>query len=247
MMTTPRPIPRLPLRVPALALMLALTLTVPAAAQDPAVPGGIAAGSPTLVAAPAFVGQPLAFAGTLGSGAAGASVAVQLRARGGAWYTVTNAVADADGAFGATWASSVAGRFTARAIATGRAVAASVTPPVTTIATVFRRATATWYDLHGRTGACGVRITRATLGVAHKSLPCGSRVDVTYAGRTISVPVIDRGPYARGVSYDLTLAAADALGMTAAGRARVGVLPAGEQTPPALMLASIFGGLPAAG
>ena len=35
--------------------------------------------------------------------------------------------------------------------------------------------------------------------------------------------------------------------MTAAGRARVGVLPAGERTPAAPMLASLFGGLPAAG
>lgn len=246
-MTTPRPIPRLTFRVPALAVLLALLLAAPAAAQDPVDPGGIAAGTPTFSATPALVGQPLEFAGTLGSGAAGASVAVQLRARRGAWHTVTSAVADAGGGFRATWASSVAGRFAARAIVTGRAVAASAAPPVTAIATVFRRATATWYDLHGRTGACGVRITRATLGVAHRSLPCGSRVDVTYAGRTISVPVIDRGPYARGVSYDLTLAAADVLGMTAAGRARVGVLPAGERTPAAPMLASLFGGLPAAG
>ncbi len=67
--------------------------------------------------------------------------------------------------------------------------------------------------------------------MAHKTLPCGSLVDVTYGGRTISVPVVDRGPYAHGVSYDLTLATARALGMVAAGRARVGVLPQAERTP----------------
>ena len=239
-MSMPRPHLRL-------ALCLLALLPASAAAQTPDA-GGLAFGDPALSASPALVGQPMSFSGTLGGAARGSRIDIRLRARGtSAWHTVTTVTADEDGAFQAGWISAVAGRFVARAVPSGPAVAASVSAPAMTVVTVFRSATATWYDMPGNVGACGVRITAATLGVAHKSLPCGSRVDVTYAGRTINVPVIDRGPYAHGVSYDLTLAAADALGMTAAGRAKVGVLPAGERTPAAPLLAAVFGGLPAAG
>ena len=228
-----------------LALCLLALLPASAAAQTPEA-GGLAFGDPALRAAPAFVGQPVAVAGTLGSGAAGARIELQARAaRTREWHVVATVAADETGAFQASWTSPVAGRFVVRAMPRGRAVAASAGAPVRTVATVFRAATATWYDMPGSTGACGVRITPSTLGVAHKTLPCGSRVDVTYAGRTIRVPVIDRGPYARGVSYDLTRATADALGMTAAGRARVGVLPEGERTPPPPLLSLAFGGVPA--
>lgn len=243
-MTKPRSTPRLPLCVPAFVLVCALA-AAPASAQDPVAPGGVAAGTPTLAAAPALVGQQLTFTGTLGGSAAGARIAVQLRDRAAAWHTVATTTADGFGGFQAGWQSGLAGRFTARAVPAAGAVAASSGPAVTTVATVFRRATATWYDLHGRTGACGVRLTRRTLGVAHKTLPCGSLVDITYGGHTISVPVVDRGPYAHGVSYDLTRATADALGVTGIGRARVGVLPAGERAPAAPLLAGLFGGLPA--
>jgi rare lipoprotein A (peptidoglycan hydrolase) len=80
----------------------------------------------------------------------------------------------------------------------------------------YTRAKATWYGpgLYGNRLACGGRLGRRTLGVAHKSLPCGTKVALKYHGRTVVVPVIDRGPYARGVSYDLTEATARRLGMT---------------------------------
>jgi len=38
-------------------------------------------------------------------------------------------------------------------------------------------------------------------------------VALRYQGHTIVVPVIDRGPYSRGVDYDLTYATARKLGM----------------------------------
>jgi rare lipoprotein A (peptidoglycan hydrolase) len=43
-------------------------------------------------------------------------------------------------------------------------------------------------------------------------------VALRYHGRTVVVPVIDRGPYARGVSYDLTEATAKKLGMMQTAR-----------------------------
>jgi rare lipoprotein A (peptidoglycan hydrolase) len=99
---------------------------------------------------------------------------------------------------------------------------ASATPPAQDQSTQqastaqFIRAKATWYGpgLYGNRLACGGRLGHSTLGVAHKSLPCGTRVALKYHGRTVVVPVIDRGPYARGVSYDLTEATARRLGMT---------------------------------
>ncbi|HEX6714198.1 MAG TPA: septal ring lytic transglycosylase RlpA family protein [Thermoleophilaceae bacterium] len=84
----------------------------------------------------------------------------------------------------------------------------------------YRRVKATWYGpgLYGNRLACGGRLRTRTLGVAHKSLPCGTQVALRYHGRTLVVPVIDRGPYARGVSYDLTEATARRLGMTQTSR-----------------------------
>ena len=38
------------------------------------------------------------------------------------------------------------------------------------------------------------------------TLPCGTMVTLRYGGRTITVPVIDRGPYVAGRDYDLTYA-----------------------------------------
>jgi rare lipoprotein A (peptidoglycan hydrolase) len=84
----------------------------------------------------------------------------------------------------------------------------------------YRHVTATWYGpgLYGNQLACGGKLTHSTLGVAHRRLPCGTKVALRYHGRTIVVPVVDRGPYARGVSYDLTYATARKLGMQQTSR-----------------------------
>jgi rare lipoprotein A (peptidoglycan hydrolase) len=81
----------------------------------------------------------------------------------------------------------------------------------------------TWYGpgFYGRRTACGVRLRRATAGVAHRRLPCGTRVILYAKGRTVTVRVIDRGPYARGVEWDLTAATARALSLSGRTPARV--------------------------
>ena len=55
--------------------------------------------------------------------------------------------------------------------------------------------------------------------------------------------MIDRGPFVRGVHYDLTLAAARTLGFVAAGRVRIGVLPAGATLAPSPIAAVLPAGL----
>jgi rare lipoprotein A len=75
---------------------------------------------------------------------------------------------------------------------------------------VYRWAVASWYGpgLYGNHLACGGRLRYGRLGVAHKTLPCGSKVTLRHRGRTVRVPVIDRGPYVAGREYDLTAATA---------------------------------------
>ncbi len=71
---------------------------------------------------------------------------------------------------------------------------------------VYRYAYASWYGpgLYGNRLGCGGRLGPGDLGVAHKSLPCGSRVTFRHRGRTVRVRVIDRGPYVAGREFDLT-------------------------------------------
>jgi hypothetical protein len=68
-----------------------------------------------------------------------------------------------------------------------------------------------YYD-YGGPLACGGRLARNQLGVAHKSAPCGALITFRYGGRVVRVPVIDRGPYIAGREWDLTGATAELLG-----------------------------------
>jgi rare lipoprotein A (peptidoglycan hydrolase) len=65
--------------------------------------------------------------------------------------------------------------------------------------------------LYGHRDACGGILRPRGLGVANKTLPCGTEVIFLYQGRAIRVPVVDRGPYIQGREWDLSGAAAEAL------------------------------------
>jgi rare lipoprotein A len=81
---------------------------------------------------------------------------------------------------------------------------------------VYRLAGASWYG-GGGSLACGGWLTSATLGVANKTLPCGTLVTIRYGGHTVRVPVVDRGPYVAGREFDLTEATKRALGFEGTG------------------------------
>jgi rare lipoprotein A (peptidoglycan hydrolase) len=68
--------------------------------------------------------------------------------------------------------------------------------------------------------ACGGVLGREQLGVAHKTAPCGTPITFIHAGRSITVPVIDRGPYIAGREWDLTGATADALAFPGLGQSQ---------------------------
>jgi rare lipoprotein A (peptidoglycan hydrolase) len=89
----------------------------------------------------------------------------------------------------------------------------------------FRVGGASWYGpgLWGRKTACGVALRKATLGVAHRSLPCGTTVKFVYHGQALITQVIDRGPYVNGRDWDLTQAASEALDFEGVGQVRYAV------------------------
>lgn len=65
-----------------------------------------------------------------------------------------------------------------------------------------------WYGpgMYGARTACGVTLTKTVRGVASRTLPCGTKVTFRNPanGRTITVPVIDRGPYVAGRTWDMS-------------------------------------------
>lgn len=86
---------------------------------------------------------------------------------------------------------------------------------------------ASFYARHfnGKTTASGERMNPNQLTAASKTLPLGTKVQVTNLenGRTVHVTINDRGPYVRGRVIDLTPRAAEALAMRDKGVARVEV------------------------
>jgi rare lipoprotein A (peptidoglycan hydrolase) len=65
-----------------------------------------------------------------------------------------------------------------------------------------------WYGpgFYGKRTACGLAMTETLIGVAHRSLPCGTRITFRNPanGRMVTAPVVDRGPYVDGRQWDLT-------------------------------------------
>lgn len=80
----------------------------------------------------------------------------------------------------------------------------------------LRTTRASWYGpgFYGNTMAGGGRLTRSSMVVAHRSLPFGTRVQVTYRGRSVTAVVRDRGPFVGGRAFDLGPGTAKALGFS---------------------------------
>lgn len=93
---------------------------------------------------------------------------------------------------------------------------------------------ASWYDCvkpgecsRHKITASGERFNPNALTAAHKTLPFGTRVKVTYKGRSVVVRINDRGPFIRGRSLDLSRAAARKIGC--AGVCRVSMVVLGRR------------------
>ena len=86
---------------------------------------------------------------------------------------------------------------------------------------------ASWYGarFRWRITASGTPFDDSELTAAHRTLPFGTRVQVTNLknGRSVVLIVTDRGPWVRGRLIDVSHAAAKRLGFTHRGLARVRV------------------------
>ena len=124
----------------------------------------------------------------------------------------------ANGTFTARWSPRAIGNYAVRAFGVHDRHTHGAASKVRHL-TSYRQAGASYYGpgLYGNGVACGGTLTPDTLGVANKTLPCGTMVKIRYHGRHITVPVIDRGPYVAGRDYDLTEATRNRLGFPGVG------------------------------
>jgi rare lipoprotein A (peptidoglycan hydrolase) len=107
-----------------------------------------------------------------------------------------------------------------------------------------RTEVASWYGpgFVGHRTSTGERFNPNALTAASRTLPIGSHVKVTNpsTGKSVVVRINDRGPYCRGRSLDLSRRAAEEIGMTGRGVARVRVasMMGGDEEGPADRIAS---------
>jgi rare lipoprotein A (peptidoglycan hydrolase) len=184
------------------------------------VPTPVGSTQGTLVFTPANViaGQTTVASGTLASSDAGQPVALEIQEKSTVWAAVASSIVGPDGSYSISWRVTkiTAGSYSMRVVSGALASSAtSVSTPEAPLG-VLRAVIATWYGpgFYGHKTACGETLTRYIVGVAHRNLPCGTPVTLYYNSQSITVPVIDRGPYANGATFDLTSATAQALGIT---------------------------------
>ena len=210
---------RIVLSVAALAAVAPAT----ADAQEPTPPSGGATAPLATPPSPfalsgggnALLGRKVRFRGDVEERLAGRSVVVQsLDPVTSVWTKQARTTVEPDGTFVARWRARRTGQFQLRAVVRGGASSAAVSPELPL--TVYRGAVATWYGpgFYGNTTACGIELTPELVGVAHRSLPCGTNVAVRYGSRSLVVPVVDRGPFGSEARWDLTQAAAQQLAFT---------------------------------
>jgi peptidoglycan lytic transglycosylase len=173
----------------------------------------------------ARAGQRVAVIGAVQPGAAGLRASLQVR-RSRGWHTIDRDRTVASGRY--VLRARVRRPMSAPArVLVRRPASAAVSAPAPAPAgrsghrerqplgrlNVYRWANASWYGpgLYGNPLGCGGTLSAGKLGVAHRSLPCGSRLTLRHRGRTVRVRVIDRGPYVGGREYDLTAATAQRL------------------------------------
>lgn len=165
-----------------------------------------------------IAGKRVVVRGVLRPSGSGRAVSLQVRKQGGGWLTVDHDRTDAKGRYVLAWRAAKTGTRRFRVHFGGTRELSSARHLAGT-ARIYRRALASWYGpgLYGGHLACGGTLRPGTLGVANKSLPCGTKVTLHYKGRTVRVPVIDRGPYVGAREFDLTAATKAKLGFGSTG------------------------------
>ncbi len=153
-----------------------------------------------------------------GSAAAGRTVVLERR-RAGRWRTLDRARVAADGRYRLRYEARRVSSLRVRVRIAGTQAARR------SRLNVYRRAHASWYGpgLYGNSLACGGTLSDSVRGVAHKTLPCGTRVTLRKGDRIVRARVVDRGPFIAGREFDLTPAVKRALGFGSTGNVDVAV------------------------
>ena len=149
-------------------------------------------------------------------------VTLDARPQGGSWKEVARGRSARSGKYSLGWKVNAFGHVDVRVRAAGIVGAPSGT------VTAYRSSRATIFGGPGeyQASACGPAIAKGTLGVANRTLPCGTLVQVAFGNRSMVLPVIDRGPYRHGFNWDVTFAAATTLAMP--GTSTIGYLVVGK-------------------
>jgi hypothetical protein len=149
-----------------------------------------------------------------GSGVAGSSLQLSVRRAGSKrWHVVDKETTRSSKRRVLEWDGNGAGRYQAR-ISVKKNGRLQDRDDIGRVY-VFEKGHASYYGpgLWGSGLACGGRLTQGKLGVAHKTLPCGTKVSFTLgSGRVVTARVIDRGPFIAGRDWDLTAALKRKLG-----------------------------------
>jgi hypothetical protein len=192
--------------------------TTPPAALVPAAAKATSSLSIRSVRRTVLAGRRVVVRGALRPAGSGRAVSLQVGRTGGGWTTVDHDRTNHRGRYVLAWRPGHTGTIRLRVHFGGTRELHSARELGGT-ARVYRRAVASWYGpgFYGQHLACGGTLSTGTLGVAHKSLPCGTKVTLHYRGRTVRVPVVDRGPYVGGREFDLTAATKQRLGFGSTG------------------------------
>ncbi len=156
-------------------------------------------------------GQSVSVTGRLLPAAGGRRVALEGHTARG-WQTLARTRTGRRGGFRFRWAPGSAVDRRLRVEFSGDAANGRISGSAGTV-TVYAPSVASWYEDAGST-ACGYH---AGLGVANRTLPCGTKVQIRYGGRTVTAVVDDRGPYVAGRDWDLNQNTAAALGFSGVG------------------------------
>ncbi|WP_320671608.1 septal ring lytic transglycosylase RlpA family protein [Patulibacter defluvii] len=158
------------------------------------------------------VGQDASYAGRVAGAPRDLRVRLELR-RDGRWRTVDRDVVSRGGRFHLEADVNRTGYALARVRVVNSSTVKGDSERVARVHG-FRAAYASYYGpgLYGGALACGGRLSPGTIGVAHKTLPCGTRLTFRVGNRQVRARVIDRGPYVGGREFDLTSATRNALG-----------------------------------
>jgi len=206
-----------PAPVPELAPLKAESATLGLSATPRAVPAHLAVRTRTL---DVLSGHAATVTGTLRAGApgqvlGGRSIALQV-AVGRGWASVSRARTGTAGRFILRYFPWRTGSERVRLSFAGGAGLGRSRRPLGRL-NVYRAVQVSWYG-GGGSLACGGSLMSSTIGVASRTLPCGALVTLRFGGRSLRVPVIDRGPYVSGREFDLTEATKQALGFGDTGQ-----------------------------